>query len=146
MPLAPPALQSALESLFAEPPPGAPACADAWAAALLDYAAGVVPPSTTVGVAADALAAALAAAFATPAAVPAVDAAFAAYAAQVGLGMAPAYVAVPPPVPLGIVSLLAAPSPSHAAAAAAFATLIDTWFRTGTATLVAPPFTVVPWS
>jgi hypothetical protein len=146
MPLAATALQSALEVLFSEPPPAAPACADAWSAAMLDYAAGVVPPSTTVSVAADALAAALAAAFATPAAVPAVDAAFSAFAASVGLGMAPAYTALPPPAPLGIAALLATPAPSHTAAAAAFASLIDTWCRTGTATLVAPPFTVVPWT
>ena len=33
-----------------------------------------------------------------------------------------------------------------AAAAAAFAALIDAWFRTGTGVLVAPPNTVVPWS
>jgi hypothetical protein len=146
MPLALPALQSALEVLFAEPPPTGAGCADAWAAAMLDHAAGVVPPSATVGVASDALAAALAAAFATPAAATAVDAAFAAFAAQVGAGMAPAYTAVPPPVPLGLAALLAAPSPSHAAAAAAFAAHIDMWLRTGTATLAAPPFTVVPWS
>jgi hypothetical protein len=146
MPLAPTLLQSALEAFFADAPPSDGACADAWAAALLDYAAGVVPASAAVGSAADTLAAALAAAFATPAAAPAVDAAFTAFAASVGVGMAPAYVATPPPAPLGIAGLLAAPAPDHAAAAAAFTTLIDTWFRTGIATLAAPPNTVVPWT
>jgi hypothetical protein len=73
-----------------------------------------------------------------------VDAAFAAFAATVGLGMAPAFVAVPPAAPLGVAVLLTAPQPTHAAAAALFATTIDSWFRTGSATLVAPPFTVVP--
>lgn len=146
MPVNPAALQSALELLFAEPPPGVGACANAWGAAMLDYAADVVPPSATVGTAADTLAAALAAAFATPSAVPAVDAAFAAFAASTGLGMGPAYSAIPPPAALGISTLLAAPSPSHAAAAATFSALIDVWFRTGSATLVASPFTVVLWT
>jgi hypothetical protein len=146
MPLATPALQSSLEALFAEPPLLVGECADAWGQALQGYAAGVVPPSTTVAAAASTLTAALAAAFATPVAAPAVDAAFAAFAATVGAGMAPAYTGAPPPAPLGIAALLAAPAPSHAAAAAAFAALIDTWFRTGSATLVAPPFTVVPWT
>jgi hypothetical protein len=144
MPLDPVTLQSELETLFAEPPPGAAACADAWACAMLDYAAAVVPPSATVGAAADALALALEAACATPAAAPPVDAAFAAFAVTVGGGMAPAYAATPPPAPLGIAALLAAPVPTHAAAATLFAGLIDTWFRTGSATLVAPPFTVLP--
>lgn len=150
MPLALPALQSALETLFAEPPATAPECADAWSAALVDHAAGIVPASTTVPAAADALATALAAAFATPdpapAAAAAFDAALTAFAAQVGVGMAPAFAATPPVAPLGVATLLAAPSPTHAAAAAAFAALIDAWLRTGSATLVAPPFTVVPWS
>lgn len=146
MPLDPAALQSSLETLFAEPPLLVGECADAWGQALQGYAAGVVPPSTTVPAAASTLTAALAAAFATPVAAPAVDAAFTAFAASVGLGMAPAFAAIPPPAPLGIATLLAAPAPSHAAAAAAFASLIDTWCHTGTATLVAPPFTVVPWT
>jgi hypothetical protein len=145
MPLTTPALQSALEVLFSEPPPTDGACADAWACAMLDYAAGILPPSATVDAAADTLAAALAAAFATPAAALAVDEAFMAFAVTVGGGMAPAYVATPPPTPLGIAALLTASAPTHAAAAATFAGLIDVWFRTGIATLVAPPFTVLPW-
>jgi hypothetical protein len=146
MPLTTPLLQSALEALFAEPPPTGGACADAWACAMLDYAAGILPPSATVDAAADTLAAALAAAFATPAAALAVDDAFMAFAVTVGGGMAPAYVATPPPAALGIASLFTAPAPTHVAAAATFGALIDTWLRTGTAQLVAPPFAVLPWT
>lgn len=146
MPLDPASLQSSLESLFAEPPLLVAECADAWGNALQGYAAGVVPPSATVAAAASTLKAALAGAFAAPVAAPPFDAAFAAFAAAVGGGMAPAYAAIPPPAPLGIATLLSGPAPSAAAAAAAFASLIDTWFHTGSATLVAPPFTVVPWS
>jgi hypothetical protein len=60
--------------------------------------------------------------------------------------MLPAFAGVPPAAPLGVASLLGVTQPTHAAAAAAFAALIDAWFRTGTATLVAPPNTLVPWS
>lgn len=139
-------LQSELEGLFTKPPPTADACAGLWAAALLDYAADVVPASTTVPAAAEALAGALTTAFASADAAPGVDAAFAAFAASVGAGMAPAFAATPPAAPLGIAELLVGSQPTHAAAAAAFAALIDEWFRTGSAQLVAPPFTVVPWS
>lgn len=147
MPLATPILQSALEALFAEPPLLVAECAEAWGSAVRDYAAGIVPPSTTVGAAAASLTTALAAAFATPVAAPAFDLAFAAFATTVGAGMLPAFVAVPPPAPLGVAALLAAPQPTHAAAAAAFSASIDLWMRTGSATLAVPPFTVVPaWS
>lgn len=139
-------LQSELEALFAEPPPSADECAGLWAAALLDYAADVVPASTTVPAAAEALAGALSTAFASEDAAPGVDAAFASFAAAVGAGMAPAFAATPPAEPLGIADLLIGSQPTHAAAAAAFAALIDEWFRTGSATLVAPPNTVVTWS
>lgn len=144
MPLATPILQSALEQLFAEPPLLVAECAEAWAQAMADYAAGVVPPSTTVSAAAASLATALAAAFATPVAAPGVDAAFTAFAATVSAGMLPAFAGTPPPAPLGIAALLAASQPTHAAAAAAFSAQIDLWMRSGSAVLVAPPFTAVP--
>lgn len=146
MPLDPVTLQSALGDLFATPPLTAAECAAAWASALSDYASGVVPPSATVAAAATTLQAALAAAFAAPGAPSSVDAAFAAFAATVGAGMAPAFVATPPPAPLGVIALLGAPAPSHPAAAAGFAAHIDGWFKSGTAQLVAPPFTVAPWT
>lgn len=146
MPLAPPVLQSALAALFAEPPLLVAECAEAWGSAVRDYALGIVPPSLTVAAAATALTTALAAAFATPVAAPSIDAAFAAFAVAVGAGMAPAFVAVPPPAPLGVAALLGAPQPTHAGAAALFASTLDAWFRTGSATLAVPPFTPTVWS
>jgi hypothetical protein len=146
MPLDPTALQSALETLFSDPPPTAADCASAWASAARDHAVSVVPSSTSVATASTALEGALASAFAAPDAVAPFDAAFASFAAAVGVGMAPAFAAVPPPAPLNVASLLAAPAATHAAAAASFAALIDAWMRTGTATLVAPPNTLVNWT
>jgi len=146
MPLNPASLQSSLEALFADPPLARADCAQAWADAINGYAAGIVPPSTTVAAGIPTLASALASAFAAPAAASPFDAAFAAFAVTVAGGMLPAFTGVPPAAPLNIASLLAGSQPTHAAAAAAFASLIDAWFRTGLGTLVAPPFTVVPWS
>src|SRR5262245_65312955 len=146
MPLNPASLQSDLQSLFSNPPAAAADCAQAWADAIQGYAASIIPASTTVAAAASALAGALASAFATPSAASAFDAAFAAAAVTIAGGMLPTFTGVPPVAPLNVASLLGSPQPTHAAAAALFASLIDTWFRTGTAVLVAPPNTVVPWS
>lgn len=146
MALNPTTLQSSLEALFAEPPATAAECAQAWADAVESYASGIVPASTTVSAAAAAMVGALEAAFASPSAAPAFDAAFATFATAVAAGQLPTFTGTPPPAPLNVASLLALTQPTHAAAAAAFTTLIDLWFRTGSATLVAPPNTVVPWS
>ena len=152
MPLNPASLQSSLQSLFASPPLAASpsltraACAQAWANAINGYAAAIVPASTTVAAGVAALSSSLASAFAAPSAASAFDAAFAAFAVTVAGGMLPLFTGVPPPATLNIASLLGSSQPTHAAAAAAFSSLIDAWFRTGTGVLVAPPNTVVPWS
>lgn len=146
MPLNTAGLQSDLEALFADAPATAAECAQAWADAAEAWASGIVPPSTTVTAAKGALAASLAGAFATPAAAPLMETAFLTFATAVGLGMA-GYAPVPPPAPIGLAVQFAGPKPpTHAAAAQQIGTLIDTWMKTGTATLLAPPFTVVPWS
>lgn len=146
MPLALPALQSGIENVAANPPATAAGCAQAWADAVQAYAGGIVPPSATVAAAAAALAGALTAAFQSPAAAPGMESAFAAFAASVGGGMA-GFAPVPPPAPVGFASQFSGPAPpSHSAAASAIAGLIDTWLRTGSATLIAPPNTLVPWS
>jgi len=148
MPLALPALTSQLQSLFANPPPDAAACAQAWGNAMGAYASAVIPASTTVAAAASALSAALAGPFGAPNAAPAMESAFAQFALTVGGGMAAAgFAAVPPPAPVGFAPLFAGPKPaSHADAAQSIAGQIDTWMKTGTATLVAPPNTLVPWT
>jgi hypothetical protein len=146
MPLNLASLQSSLASLFSAPPASAADCAGAWADAIQGYAASIVPPSTTVAAGIPTLESALAAAFASPSAASAFDAAFAGFAVTVGAGMLPTFTGVPPPAPLNIAAQLAVTQSTHAAAAAAFAALIDAWFRTGTGVLVVPPNTIVPWS
>jgi hypothetical protein len=147
MPLNPSGLQSALESLFADPPPSAAECAQAWSDAVASYAAGLIPTSTTVSAAAAALTGALQSAFEAPSAAAAFDAAFTVFAATVAAGQLPLFTGAPPPTPLGIAALLSVPQETHADAAAVFAALLDGWMRTGSATLVLPPNTFVPaWS
>ena len=53
----------------------------------------------------------------------------------VGGGMAPAFVATPPPGPVGFAGLFSLPYPStHSAAATGVRDAIDTWAKTGSAT------------
>lgn len=145
MPLDTAGLQPDIEALASSPGETVAACATQWANAMGDYAASVVPASTTVSAATSALQTALAGAFASPAAAPGMESAFSAFAASVGLGMAPAFVATPPPGPVGFAAQFLVQPPTHAAAATAIAGLIDVWMRTGTATPSGggPP---VPWS
>jgi hypothetical protein len=112
------------------------------------YAAAVVPASAAVAAAGAGLSSALAAAFAatsSPYGIAAMESAFTAFAVTVGGGMA-GYTPAPPPGPVGFSSEFASPHPSsHADAATGIATIIDTWMRSGLATLVVPPNTVVAW-
>ena len=135
MPLVPANLQSDLQSISARPGATALDCAALWADTITAYAAAVVPPSTTSAAAGSALQASLASAFATLAAAPLMDIALTTFAATLGAGMAPAFVAVPPPAPIGFATLFAEPYPSTAEAfAVKLSTAVDTWMRTGTAT------------
>lgn len=139
MPVNQPGLQSALQSLFENPPPGdnpataRASAAQSWANAMQTYAATVVPPSTTVTAAAATLQTALQGAFSgdVSSILATMEVAFLAFATTVGGGMAPAFVATPPPGPVGFSSL--SNQSSASAAASAWADLINTWFITGTA-------------
>lgn len=146
MPVNPAALASTLAGNFANPGDSFAACAQQWSDAMVAYASAVVPPSTTVTAAGQALRSALTSAFAIPGgALPAMDPAFTTFAASVGAGMAAAgFVGAPPPSPVGFASLAGTLSPTHAAAAAVVSGKIQAWFVTGTATpsVGGPP---VPW-
>jgi hypothetical protein len=146
MPLNLPGLQEAIADIGADPPATVPECAQAWADAVGSYASGIIPASTTVEVAKGALAGALTTAFGSPAAAPGMEAAFAAFAAAVGLGMA-GFTPAPPVTPVGFAAQFAGPKPeTHAEAGQQIGQLINDWLTTGSSTLIAPPFTVVPWS
>jgi hypothetical protein len=146
MPLDLSGLKANLASLGETPPATLAAAAQAWADAMASYAAGIIPASATVSAAATTLAGALVTAFGAPAAAPGMESAFAAFAGTVGVGMA-GFTAVPPPAPVGFAAQFAGPYPeTHDEAGDQIGTLIDTWMKTGSATLIAPPNTVTPWS
>jgi hypothetical protein len=143
-------LKSGLMSFFGAAPSDYAACGQAWANAIGTYAASITPPSTTVAAAQAALGSSLGAAFGQPSAVAGMESALATFAVSVGGGMAGAgYVGTPPPAPVGFALAFSNPPPppdTHDAAADELATLLDTWIRTGIATLATPPGTVIPWS
>lgn len=149
MALAPAAFETAIAALTGNNSPATrAAAAQAWADAVQAMFAAVVPPSTTVTAAAGTLKTALEAAFGnTDAATTAADleSAFTTFATTVSGGMLPAYTGVPPPGPVGFLGLLSSNKDSLAQAAADWADALDTWAKTGTATLVAPPNTLVNW-
>lgn len=146
MPLIAATLQTDLADLAASPGATYAECAEAWASAIGSYASSVVPASTTVAAAQSALTGLLLAAFQTTNAAPLMESAFTAFALTVGGGMAPAFVAVPPPAPVGFATKFTGPNPTtHAEAGQSLGTLIDTWMRTGTATPSAGGPSV-PWS
>lgn len=135
------ALKDGLVDLFSNPPSGGSAveaAAQAWSDVMVAYAGDVVPASTTVSAAGSALKTALQSAFVlapAPTVLVDMETAFAAFAATVGAGMAPAFTATPPPNPVGFAALGAPPFPSDTnSAAEIWKTRIDTWFKTGTAT------------
>lgn len=144
MPLDPAGYQQALGDL---PKASVGECAAAWASAAGDYASGILPASTGVPAAQAALQTALVGAFGgAPGAAPAVmDAAFVAFALAIGAGMLPAFVATPPAGPPGIVAFMAGGDRTEEQFASEFASMIDTWMKTGTATpaLGGP---AVPWT
>ena len=106
MPLGPD-LESDLEDWFAEGSDAFSGAGTGWADVLEDYFANVVPASTAVSAAAGTLATALAAAFAlSSGGGAAMDLAFQAFAATVGVGMGPAFVATPPPSAPGFAAAL----------------------------------------
>lgn len=146
MPLNAAGLKDALQNEFTSPPATSAECAQAWADAMSSYASGIIPPSATVSAAAATLAGALTTAFSSPAAAPGMEAAFSAFAVSVGGGMV-GFTPVPPSAPVGFALQFAGPKPlTHPDAAQAIASLIDGWMKTGSATLIAPPNTVTPWS
>lgn len=148
MPLNSTSLHDDLLDLFEDPGATIAACADAWGSAMEGCCSGIVPPSTTVSAAAGVLKTQLAAAFALsyPASVASIELAFTAFGTAVGLGMLPAYAATPPAGPVGFSDLVGTTRDTYEEAATDTTSLLMTFLGTGTATLVAPPNTVLPWS
>lgn len=149
MPLVKATLKSSLQNLCDNKGADVSSCAQLWASAVGGYGAAVVPATTAATVAQTTLQGALASAFPLrPDCAAALETAFLAYATTLGAGMiGPGFSAfVPPAAPVGFASLFAGAKPAtNAEAADAFASAIDTWLKTGTATPI-PSGPPVTWS
>ncbi len=122
-------LDADLLAFFSDPPLPTDECATAWADAMGAYAAGVVPPSTTVVAATATLEGAVESALNGVTTPVDMDTAFQAFAVTVFGGMPPPPPAkIPAPVGILFATPLATPSLTHAAGATKFADFIDTWF------------------
>lgn len=129
--------------------------ATAWGAALGSYAADVVP-ATAPGAAVAAgtvLGTALVTAFANTNATTgaaAAEAAFTAFGAAIGLAMLPAYTGVGPAGSVGLLAIFQkyqTETVTTSSSAQDIADAVQAWMETGSATLVASPFTPIPaWS
>ena len=120
-----------------------------WATAVNNYASLVTPPSVTSAAAYAAFQNTLLGMDANSGnGVAIFTSAFTAYAAALAPGMAPAFAATPPPIPIQlgtIIPSLGVGGATAQAIAESMATIIDTWFRTGIAVNNTSGATI-PWS
>jgi hypothetical protein len=137
MPLAPETLVVDLEEIASGNNATYAIAAEKWAEAMQTYVAFIVPAATPLSIATAgvALEIELEVAFATEDAASAMETAFLNFATTVGSGMAPPFIATPPPNPVGFATLFAASPPpaTHAEGAQDFTDAIDAWMKTGTA-------------
>lgn len=124
--------------------------ADNWSAAVQAYVSGIIPPSTTIAPSIESFKSLMLTI--NPQAQNALivlPQAFAAQAATMAGGMAGAgFTGVPPAAPLNLQPAwnIGTAGGSAAQVLAAMVPLIDAWYRTGIAILIAPPNTPMPWS
>ena len=120
-----------------------------WSNVMFNYTASIIPPSTTGSAAKSAMESILLGIAAPGSFFPLFTAGITAFATTLAAGMLPTYTGVIPVAPLVIEpAMMAIPlvAGNDALRISTMAGIIDTWFRTGTAVLVAPPYTVIPWS
>ena len=135
-----------LNTLFSAPPDTINACASDWASALNSYASAIIPASTTVTAASNALGTTLQTTFSNnddPAMLVTLEANFKTWAAAIGTGMV-GYNSVPPAGNIGFSGF--ADQASHGGAALVWTVAINAWMITGVSTLILFPFTVVIWN
>lgn len=121
--------------------------ADKWSSAILKYSSTIVPPSTTGSVAKLAMQSKLETIHGSNGAIV-FPQSIMAFATELSIGMLPTYTGTPPPVPLVMDPIwdIGLSGGSSEQIAGELADLIDAWFKTGIAILVAPPNTPIIWS
>lgn len=107
--------------------------ADNWSSAVNAYAKDVIPPSTTAAAAKTAMEGVLQG-VSVGTGIAVFQSAYTAYAAQLALGMQPAFTGTPPPSPIDLTPVYNLPYTTPISQrVSAMATIVDTWFRTGIA-------------
>lgn len=146
MALVPATLVVSLTDLFTNHPADELSARTNFASAISDYISTVTPAIVpgTAEVAEQSMIVALIGWSELDAAFSLIPVAFTAWAATIGAGMAPAFVATPPLAPINI-SSLPREQTNAAIAAVAWSNLIDTWVRTGMA-VPSGGGPSVPWS
>lgn len=130
-----------------KPTESKPIIAARWADAINDYGQSVTPVSVS-GVAARAAAyAILNVPYPTGGFISILQAALTSYATALAAGMLPLYTGVPPVTVCAVIPAFSLPLDTPIQERInSLVTIIDTWFKTGTATLVAPPNTPTTWT
>jgi len=121
--------------------------ADKWSSAILKYSSTIIPPSTTGNAAKLAMQSQLATIQDSNGAIV-FPKSIMAFATALSVGMLPNYTGTPPTTPLIMEPIwdIGIEGCSSEQIAGALADLIDSWFKTGIAILVAPPNTPIIWS
>lgn len=117
-----------------------------WADVLFNYASAVIPASTTANAAKTAMISVLSGATAAGSFFPALVSAYTLFATTLAGGMTTGGVGAPPPAPINFAPILALPLSENSTPQiiSLFASITDTWFRTGTFTFTNG--TVVTWN
>jgi len=143
MPLVVATLQNGLKRVFDAGAENEATAINGWVNAVLQYASPIVPPSTTVALAAQSLRSGLSGFSQDSGALSKLPSAMATFAGVVATSMVPTgppfTPAVPPAAPLVIPFVLATDSTQ---AAQVIAAAIDAWMRTG----IGPATALSPWS
>lgn len=117
-----------------------------WANVLFNYASAVIPVSTSATVAKNAMISILSGAAAPGSFFPLLISAYSTFAATLASGMTAGGVGAPPPAPIDFSPITALPLSDNSVPQiiSLFASITDTWFRTGTFTFTNG--TVVTWN
>jgi hypothetical protein len=136
-------LQDGIMDIFTNLPSTKEETAQRWSEAIDNYAASIIPPSTTNQVAKQAFYNVFLQINYTNGIVV-FQQAFQQYTTQLSLGMAPLYVGTPPPVPINLLpSFIGLTGAPKEVIVPIMVNIIDIWFRTG---LASNQSGAIPWS
>lgn len=122
--------EDAMEAFFADPGDNEADAISGWGLLISNFTTAIVPATTAQAAARTSFEAALVGFSVSGTAIAKLTSAFTAHAAALAGGMGGLGIVPPSPIPLA--PAVASNWATHAAAAAVWAPIIDTWYRTGT--------------